>query len=82
MTDFKAIVKSLTECPDSQISNKWRDKCAELMENDGTQQEAYDLLAEISKLPCVKVADFFSVGEISSFVQKLCEVEKYYPRPE
>jgi hypothetical protein len=50
-----------------------------------SDQELYDFLDKISQIPVEKFKDGdrqYCVGHISSFMQAVCNVKKYYNRPE
>lgn len=50
-----------------------------------SDQELYDCLDKISQIPVAKFKDGerqFCIGHISSFMQAVCEVRKFYIRPE
>ena len=79
---FRGIVRGLTGAPESQLSERLRLECVELLETSPSEAECYDLLDRISKEPCFKISDKVCLGEISSFTQKLCDVTAHYPRPE
>ncbi len=78
---FRDIVVQISTSPDSQMSERLRQKCVELLNGLPSEAACYDLLDSISKEPCLKVADKVCLGEISSFIQALCDVTKHYPRP-
>ncbi len=69
-TTFFNILPQLINAPDSQISESVRTKL-KLITSD-SDQELFDTLVEISKLP---------LTEISSFVRELFKLEPYYIRP-
>lgn len=72
MNIFHEIILKISDAPDSQVSDRIRQKCSSFIKEPRSESECYDLLDSISKEPC---------GEISSFIQTLCNVTKYYPKP-
>ncbi len=75
------ILKNLSLAPISQMDKHVRDEILEFNENDHTPTEMFDFLQSISEKPMIKLNEKVCVGEISSFVQSLCDLNKFYLRP-
>lgn len=78
---FLTLVQKISTSSESQMSARLKKKCVDLLQGSPSEAECYDLLDSISKEPCIKVGDKVCLGEISSFIQAVCNVSKYYPRP-
>jgi hypothetical protein len=60
-----------------------REKIQEFIAIAHTPRELYDFMDWISKLPCERIeGSKICVGDIDGFIQSVCDVTKYYERPE
>ena len=73
---MEKIIVWCAEAPDSQVDKKYRKKFEEIANTFCalTDSELYDFLANVSKNG--------NIEEISSFVKTVCDMEKFYKRPQ
>ena len=71
---FAQILPELAKAPDSQIDVHIRERIRNFVnEGDHSDRQTFDFLDEIARTSCCGV---------SSFVQVLCDVDRFYTRPE
>lgn len=87
--DFELFKKCMNviafELSDRELEPYVRQKIKDCLALDPTPQQLYDMMAEVAALPCDRLiinGQKLAVGDISGFVQALCDVKKHYIRPE
>lgn len=78
---MEEIIKVLCKAPESQVEKHIKDNCIRFNEKEHTPVEMYDFIQSISEQPMVKINEKMCIGDISSFVQVLCDMKRFYLRP-
>lgn len=69
----------------TEMSGHVKEDIEAFASNPYSDQELYDFLDKVSQIPVTKFKEGdrqFCIGHISSFMQAICEMQKYYKRPE
>lgn len=76
------VFKLLLKCPERDMEKYIKDKIIEFLQQSHTPGETYDFLQWVSDQPVIKINEKMCVGNISTFVKELCNMKRYYLRPE
>jgi hypothetical protein len=78
---MEEVIRILRKCPDSDMEKHVKDKILEFTEKEHNPGELYDFLQWVSDRPVVKINEKICVGDVSTFVKALCNMKKFYLRP-
>lgn len=77
------IIEELSKAPSTEASKSVIERCDVFRKVLHTPGEKYDFIVEISKLPIKSDEELdLGIGDISHFVHTLCDLERFYLRPE
>jgi len=77
---FFKVLKEFLNSSEREMEPYVREKIVEFVKDEHTPGEIYDFCDEISKLPCKRISEHACVGDISSFMQSVFDVTKYYEK--
>jgi len=77
---FTTTLEMLLDSSDREMEPYVRKEISKFLETKHTPEEVYDFCDHISKLPTMKLSNNICVGDISSFVQAVMDVSKYYEK--
>lgn len=76
------IIEQLCGAPETEVSDNVRELVVKFRSEAHTPSEKFDFINGVSKkAPFKRTWYGKDRGEVSSFVIKLCELERYYIRP-
>jgi len=75
---FTKTLKLFLKASEREMEPYVKEKIKEFLKNKHTPEEIFDFCDSISKLPMTKLSDKVCMGDISSFMQSVFDVTKYY----
>ena len=82
LSTMEIILLAMCTAPIGQVETYIKDECIAFKENGGyTPAQLYDFIENISHKPVVKISEKACIGDISSFVQAMCDLGRFYLRP-
>lgn len=75
------IIDHFSKAPKGQMEDYVKQKCIKFKSEEHTLKEKYEFIISISKIPVAKISPSVCVGDISTTVKVLCELDEYYICP-
>ena len=79
---LNSIIYLLCVAPLGQVAKYIKEETIKFRDEEHTAVEKFEYLVKISQKPMIKITDKLCVGDISSFVKAMCELELFYLKPE
>jgi hypothetical protein len=80
---FNNVLEEFLNASDNEMEPYVREKIKKFLnngENRNTREQIFDFCDSLSKLPVMKISKNACVGDISTFMQSVFDVTKYYTK--
>jgi hypothetical protein len=77
-TTFTNVLEEFLNASEREMEDYVRKEIKKFLESNHHRNEIFDFCDHLSKLPVIKISENTCVGDISTFMQSVFDVTKYY----